>query len=149
MDNRGGPRTPANPAPVSGPGALSRRTDGGPQQTAYDMGGLPYGQNQDFMQLQQSAPMAATPGPSNTAPLAGPPQPPVTFGGPTQNPAQPLTAGNPQGPGPGPEALAMNQAQSPTLQTFAAIMPQMVKMADDPGTAPATRDLIRYLRSQV
>jgi hypothetical protein len=27
-NGHGGPRTPANPAPVSGPGALSKRTDG-------------------------------------------------------------------------------------------------------------------------
>ena len=32
MPEHGGKRTPGNPAPVSGPGQLSQRTDGGPQQ---------------------------------------------------------------------------------------------------------------------
>lgn len=152
-NGHGGPRAPSAPSPVSGPGALSRRTDGGPaSQKAVNMGGLPYGENADFHDLQSQAPMSATPSAqptSNTAPLAGPASMPVSFNSPTQNPQEPVTSGNPMGPGPGPEALSMSASQTPQLQTFAAIMPQLVKMADDPGTAPATRDLIRYLRSKV
>ncbi len=34
MEQQGGYRKPNNPAPVSGPGSLSQRTDGGPTQPA-------------------------------------------------------------------------------------------------------------------
>ena len=42
-EGRGGYRAPSNPAPVSGPGALSQRTDGGATQPATYISGLPYG----------------------------------------------------------------------------------------------------------
>ncbi len=58
-DNRGGYRKPENPAPMSGPGALSQRTDGGPAQGAKYISGLPYGQGQETYNQQTAAPMAA------------------------------------------------------------------------------------------
>ncbi len=42
MAEQGGYRAPSSPAPVSGPGALSQRTDGGPTQGAKYVSGLPY-----------------------------------------------------------------------------------------------------------
>ena len=47
MALQGGYRKPENPAPSSGPGALSQRTDGGPAQGAKYIPGLPYGQGQE------------------------------------------------------------------------------------------------------
>ena len=44
MPRHGGYRTPSNPAPVSGPGSLSQRTDGGPRQVQAEMSGMPYGE---------------------------------------------------------------------------------------------------------
>ena len=38
MPEHGGKRTPGNPAPVSGPGQLSQRTDGGPQRLRDPLG---------------------------------------------------------------------------------------------------------------
>lgn len=58
MAERGGYRAPSNPAPVSGPGALSQRTDGGPTQGATYISGLPYGQGQETYSNQIAAPMA-------------------------------------------------------------------------------------------
>ena len=61
----GGYRQPSSPAPVSGPGALSKRTDGpqggGSQPVRVPTGGT-YGQGQQLQQLQQGAPLAASPG---------------------------------------------------------------------------------------
>ena len=37
MAGRGGYQAPTNPAAISGPGALSQRTDGGPTQPAQYM----------------------------------------------------------------------------------------------------------------
>ena len=59
MAGKGGYQAPTNPAPVSGPGALSQRTDGGPadSQAAQYVSGLPYGEGQAFMAQQQAAPL--------------------------------------------------------------------------------------------
>ena len=116
----GGKRTPRNPAPVSGPGQLSQRTDGGPQQVQADMSGMPYGENQAMEAIQAMAPMSASPSAgsprvrSRQAGSAG-----RQAGGmsatqlfaPTQRPEEPVTAGAPFGPGAGP---------SPTMQPVRA-----------------------------
>jgi hypothetical protein len=99
-DGRGGYRRPSSPAAVSGPGRLSQRTDGGPahQQARY-IAGLEYGAGQETMDLQQAAPLsAALPAPAPPPPGADA----VPFGAPTQRPDEPVTAGAPFGPGPGP-----------------------------------------------
>ncbi len=103
-EQHGGKRTPRNPAPVSGPGKLSRRTDGGPQQVNADMTGMDYGDNQDFNDMQASAPMAASKPqlPKDTAPARGGGSMPAPTGGlfsPSQRPTEPVTAGASFGPG--------------------------------------------------
>ena len=57
MMEPGGYRKPNNPAPVSGPGALSQRTDGGPTQGATYIPGLPQGEGQATYDQQVAAPM--------------------------------------------------------------------------------------------
>lgn len=102
-DNRGGYQKPANPAPVSGPGALSQRTDGGPAditpQPQQEYSGFAYGQNQAINDQQAAAPMAGTPN------IAGAFADIVPLTAPTQRPDEPLTAGINRGDGPGSEAL--------------------------------------------
>ena len=109
-DRRGGYQQPTNPAPVSGPGALSQRTDGGATegmtQPPKYMPGLGYGKGGNMEQ-------------QTGAPLAGndiPPMPePVSLSTPTQFPNEPLTAGMNFGAGPGNEALRVpNMAFSPS-----------------------------------
>ena len=98
-NGHGGKRTPRNPAPVSGPGALSRRTDG---QAAQYVSGLPYGEGQDFYELQQQAPMAASgnaPRPSRATGSA-PMTTPTPLYSPTERPDEPVTSGAAYGPGP-------------------------------------------------
>jgi hypothetical protein len=71
-DNRGGPRTPENPAPVSGPGRLSQRTDGG--QPIRVPSGMNYGEAGRLREIQQSAPMEQNPvGPPASQTQGGPP----------------------------------------------------------------------------
>jgi hypothetical protein len=90
---RGGYKQPMNPAPVSGPGALSQRTDGGAvegmTQPAQSYTGGSYGNNKE-MSDQQSA-----------APLAGNPIQTIGLDVPTQFPDEPLSAGANYGEGPG------------------------------------------------
>ena len=107
---RGGYQRPSNPAPVSGPGKLSRRTDGGPTQGAKYMAGGKYGEGQQLMQQQKAAPMAAAQRPSKPNVQAQKVVNPITpLTAPSERPDEPLTAGMPFGAGAGPEILSMNQ----------------------------------------
>lgn len=108
-NGHGGSRVPSNPAPVSGPGALSQRTDG---QAARYMSGGQYGEGQEMMELQTSAPMsksqAASPRPrSGGRPAVAPQQSVTPLFAPTERPDEPITAGAPFGPGPGPAPQRM------------------------------------------
>ena len=121
-NGQGGYRQPTNPAPVSGPGALSQRTDGGAidgmqkpaTQAPMYMPGLGYGKGGENMANQQAAPLAGTP--------TQPPAPAIPLSAPTMRPNEPITAGVDFGPGPGSEALQVpNMAVSPshTIRTLA------------------------------
>lgn len=124
MAGRGGYQAPRNPAPVSGPGRLARRTDGGP--ASQNVAALPnagYGESAEFESIQGAAPMSASPPPSMAGggPAAGgglaallgaggggaPAAPPTPLTAPTERPEEPLTAGAPIGPGPGPSPEVM------------------------------------------
>lgn len=95
---RGGYRQPNNPAPVSGPGMLSKRTDGGaidgmtqPQQ---QYTGLGYGETGETNRIQGEASMAGDP-------FAMPTMPKITpLGAPTERPTEPMSFGIPFGDGP-------------------------------------------------
>lgn len=149
---RGGPRTPTNPAPVSGPGALSQRTDGGPgKQPLRTPTGMPYGEGGALTQLQKGAPLAASPGGATTpqaggAGPAGPPANVTPFGAPSQQPGTPVTAGAAAGPGPGPEALGIPSAPSADLQALVAYLPVWEHMANQPGASQAARNLVRQIK---
>ena len=115
-EQHGGKRTPRNPAPVSGPGQLSRRTDGGPAQVNAQMTGMAYGENKDFMEIQEGAAMAATPRPARAmkTPQASP-MAAMGSGGAaplfsnTQRPDEPVTAGVNFGPGAGAPTIQSNK----------------------------------------
>lgn len=115
----GGYRKPANPAAVSGPGALSRRTDGGPQSIQPIPASGQYGERKAMQELQASAPMAGNP-----IPTPRPQMPVPGLFDQTQNPSEPVTAGNPLGPGPGPDALNLPRQRASvqdTLRRLAAV----------------------------
>lgn len=107
-DGRGGYQRPSNPAPVSGPGALSRRTDG---QPARWVASQQYGEGQEMMDIQQSAPMSKAPEQPRSMRARPQPAVPTSANGvtplfaPTQRPTEPVTAGSPFGPGPGPDVV--------------------------------------------
>lgn len=106
----GGYQQPSNPAPVSGPSALSKRTDGGaidgmtqPQQ---DYTGFAYGENKGLADQQSGARLAGDPFPmADITPLSAP----------TQRLNEPITAGINFGPGPGTEAMRGLPNSTPTL----------------------------------
>ena len=155
-DQRGGYRKPTNPAPVSGPGALSQRTDGQPARYA---AGMAYGDGQDFYDLQTQAPMSGgQPSPASLplnqgSALADYAKEVVPFDAPTQYPDQPMTTGLRTGEGAGPEILstpAMVAAQnSEDVARLMAVLPIYARIAESPNASNAMRNFYRYLRSQV
>jgi hypothetical protein len=102
---------------VSGPGALSRRTDG--QGAKYIAGGE-YGEGQEMMDLQTSAPMSkapAAPRPRTGRQVVSEEMaPPTPLFAPTERPDEPITAGAPFGPGPGPTARTPMSSLAGTLE---------------------------------
>lgn len=104
----GGYQKPGSPAPVSGPGALSRRTDGGPAQPVRDLPNAQYGEAAEYRTLQQSAPLQKAPSvPSSPTPggTGGPAL--VGLGEASQYPDQPVTNGAALGAGAGVDALGL------------------------------------------
>ena len=107
MAQQGGYRKPNNPAPISGPGALSQRTDGNGTQPATYVPGLPYGQGQETYNNQVAAPMAGNPIPQMEMP--------TPLMAPTARPNEPITAGVNIGDGPGSEAMGRLPNKAYTL----------------------------------
>lgn len=145
---RGGYQEPATPAPVSGPGPMSQRTDGGAQPIR-DVPGGEWGDRQEMRQLQQDAPLAAAPG--TTSPSSGGPAPALTpFDAPSASPDQPVTAGAPMGDGPGPEALGLPSTDTDTnadLEKLRPYLPTFIARANDPNSTQSFRNYVRMLRT--
>lgn len=114
-------------AEVAGPGKYARRTDKGSTQPARDITGGGYGEAKAMEEIQTAAPMSATPGIQ---------RPQVTLSAPSQRPEEPIEAGSPFGPGPGPEVLPM--APSGADET-AAVIRQLAQLYPDP-------DLVRLVQ---
>ena len=148
MAGKGGYQAPANPAPASGPGAMSQRTDGGPAdaQAAQYVSGLPYGEGQAFMAQQQAAPLAASGMMPESAPI-------VPLNAPSQRPDEPVTAGANAGPGPDMSSLGLGAKDVAASDAFranlASYMPALMRIAANPSTSPETRNVIRQLRERV
>jgi hypothetical protein len=141
MPEHGGYRRPSNPAPVSGPGAHSKRTDGRAQMM--DLPDAQYGEGAAFQEIQQGAPLGGGASPAAALPSA-PSRPIVGLGEPTMMPDTPVTAGAEYGPGPSQAVLGVDPT-SLDSQQFAKYMPFFLKLANDPNTPKSTRTLIRQL----
>lgn len=149
-DARGGYRAPAKPAPVSGPGKLSQRTDGGPGQPVRALTDAAYGEQATYRADQQGAPMASTPSPvqgGQGAPavdLSGV----IGLGDPTQHPDMPVTAGAASGAGPGPEALGMSApGNDPGRENLRQLLPMFELAANLPTAGFEFRQFVRRLRA--
>lgn len=139
-NGHGGYRQPANPAPVSGPGALSRRTDGGPGQPVRELPDARYGEAQAFREAQQAAPLAGAEGTPQRAPIdtSGI----VGLGEPTQHPDMPVTQG---GVDPtGPQAPSEND-----ILRFGSYFKVMKVLASRPEASEATKQLVRQLEAHM
>ena len=141
------------PAMFSGPGAQSQRTDGGPasKQAKRYISGMPnYGDAQQLMDMQASAPMSKT----NVAPTAQPLQGAQASGGqpaqqapligltaPTMRQNEPVTTGAALGPGPGPEILG----NMPAAAGGVSARQNVQALASRPGASPELQHLAAQL----
>lgn len=141
-DGRGGYRRPNNPAPVSGPGAMSSRTDGGPGQPVRVAPGGEYGSRQEMEEIQSSAPMA-----EQSAPASAPRPTPINA--PTARPDEPITAGAPVGPGVGPEAAGILSDHEMTNEQLRPLLRSLEIIGNLPGSNPETRTFVRLLKARL
>lgn len=127
MSGPGGYHAPRNPAPASGPGRLSRRTDGGPAQKIMTPTGLPYGATGDLAAQEHAAPLSQSPSVPTAMPGGAGAQPDlVGLTDPTTRPGEPVTSGVDIGEGPGSSALArpygtVSQSYGPLSTLLAGI----------------------------
>lgn len=147
----GGKRTPGRPAPVSGPGQLSQRTDGGPQQVQARMSGMPYGENAEFNTMQAAAPMAAAPSAASPnarfrkADQAGRQVTPLFA--PTARPDEPVTAGVPFGPGDTPAGNDFAQNLDDDMYTIKQYLPDLEVATTFPNAPKTFVALVSYLKN--
>ena len=156
MAGKGGYQAPTNPAPVSGPGALAQRTDGGPgsKQAMRYVSGLPYGEGQQMMNTQASAPMEAeTPtaalsptaiadsAPTQTQGQSAPAQV-IPFNAPTMNPNEPVTHGADAGPGGDLSSLGL---PNPDLNNYQNAKSMLGALASSHDASPA----LKYLAQRI
>lgn len=146
----GGNHPPRRPAQVSGPGALSKRTDGQPIR---DVSGGAYGDRQELRGLQQAAPLASTgaaPGSTGAASGGIDPSQLIGLGEPTAQPETPVTAGAASGAGPGLEALGLpSDPKREEAQALGKYLPLMIRIADRDDATPAFRQYVRELIASV
>jgi hypothetical protein len=110
-ENRGGFRPTApqnNPANISAVGGAGQS---GTQPARY-ISGMAYGQGQEMMTQQQSAPMAGPNQAEALSPLGASMPSVMPLTAPTERPDEPLTAGMDFGAGPGSEALNLPRERS-------------------------------------
>lgn len=152
-EGHGGYRKPGNPAPVSGPGKMSKRTDG--QGAKYIPGGE-YGEGQEMMDLQTSAPMSKAEGAPRVSAKAARGGGMAAMGGanvtplfaPTERPEEPITAGAPFGEGPGPApGKALSDESAEEARMLARYLPALENIANSPQGTPTFRRFVRFLRA--
>lgn len=145
----GGLRTPASPAAVSGPGAMSQRTDR-PQVEALGEG---YGDQVAMKDLRAQSPVQ--PGRKTTVqPSRGggsqPPPSVVPFGADSMEPDVPVTDGAAVGPGAGLESLNLpgtpaEMARADVANMHPGFIEAMVRASTRDGATPSFKKYVRQL----
>ena len=148
MATQGGYRKPGTPAPVSGPGALSKRTDGRVAE------GFAYGMNKQINEQASAAPMAKAASPMAARPMNVAPQlPAVTpITAETERPDELVTSGVDGTPGPGSEALILpdrSDSEAEFNKSITSYYPVLNYIASRPNTSPETRRALAILMNEV
>lgn len=154
-ENRGGLRPTAsqnNPANVSATGGAGQS---GQQPTRY-ISGMPYGQGQELMQQQKSAPMSAPKTPSGAMGglmPAGPMDKLRTLLDDTTNPMEPQSTGIDFGRGAGSESMPQNLvSDSRPLENQAIVkkyLPAFANAAKLPNAPDSFKGFVNYLVGKI
>lgn len=150
-NGHGGYRRPNNPAPVSGPGKLSRRTDG--RQPTRELPNAKYGENAAFEAAQGAAPMSGDIGSGGMA-ASGAIAPDlsglVSMGAPSQRPDEPITAGLSGMTGGGPSIAQNPFPLSPEKAAeLRSYLPVLIVLASQPNADANTKAYVRQLRAEL
>lgn len=134
MAEHGGKRTPPARTPSGGPGRFSRRNERTQpvREPDIDQPDLEYGDRQRLAAAQRLAPLPQASVPSSQRPRlrgetpsrSGGRLPPWLFETPTSFPDEPVTAGLDMGPGPGSDALALQQPPEDVREQTLAYLAQ-------------------------
>ena len=132
--------------PVSGPGKFSQRTD---KQPIAQLNNANYGEQKAYKQLQQDAPMAASPDvpggkPDLSQMFQGASANVTPIGADSSQPNTPVTDGANAGPGQGQAAVTPPTSQA--SKVLASYLPALEFMANQPGTSDAARNLVRQIK---
>lgn len=149
-NGHGGYRRPTHPAAASGPGRLSRRTDG--RQPVRELPNAKYGEGQAFEDAQRMAPMAESAGGRAAQPSMAAPDLSqiVPMDAPSQLPDQPVTAGLPMGDGAGSTMAPQQPSLTPEqAQRLRAYIPTLVLLASREDAGPSTKQFVRQLRAEL
>lgn len=144
-NGHGGERTPRNPAPVSGPGRYSRRTDG--KQPKRIASGGDYGEATEMNDLQSAAPMGATPSGAQAGGGGGMPVDPsglIPLNAPSGRPDEPVTAGMDQF-----NQTPPSQMDEQTRERMRGYLPTLLWLASRPQASEQTRQFVRQLRADL
>lgn len=148
-NGHGGYRRPTAPAAASGPGALSKRTDG--RQPVMNLPDARYGEGTAYKAQEQAAPMAqdtTSQAPQGFSPIDTSSLTPMSAG--TSRPDEPITSGIAGGPGAGPSVPqgggGMNEAQANRLRSY---LPVLLQIASQQDADPNTRAFVTRLRAEL
>lgn len=119
-------------ATVSGPGS----------QPVREVSDAAYGEQKTFRELQQGAPMAQAAGVPAGQPAADPAANVVPLTEGSQRPGEPVTTGNPLGPGPGPTPPDAG-GEARALLPF---LPMLERRANVPESSQTLRNIVQYLK---
>lgn len=133
-------------AEVSGPGKFSERTDKAVSNANSSLPNAGYGEQADYQEQKSGAAMGQSPGGNmDFSSLFGNPASRVVgFDQPSMEPGLPVTDGAAMGAGAGMEAITPETSESDAY--FAAYLPALEYLANQPGSSDAARNLVRRIK---
>jgi hypothetical protein len=136
---------------VSGPGKFSQRTD---KQPLASLNNADYGEQKAYKQLQQDAPMAASPsvpsgqGMDFSSLFGNAASRVIPIGQESGQPGVPVTNGASMGAGAGMDALGLQPVDAASQAEIKAWLPALEAMANNPNSSSSARALVRKMKVQ-
>lgn len=128
---------------VSGPGAMSKRTD---RQPVRDIPNADYGEQKAYKEQQAGAPLAAAPDVDFNQIFGSAASRVIPMSEGSTMPDTPITDGADAGAGRGTEALNLADMQTEDLKKLIPQLPVLEYMGNQPGASWAMRNLVRRVK---